>query len=86
MANKPPFLEGNPAATSGGGPCHPPFENRPQKMGSTNQPDGGMGEKFPNRPQPAGSPKGNPQSIPGGGKLPYPGPSKPTPSPMKLGK
>lgn len=83
MANKPPFLEGNSAAASGGG--HPPFENRPQKTGTSNTPDGGS-EKFPNRPQPSGAPQGNPQSVPGGGKLPYSSPSKPTQTPFKLGK
>lgn len=82
--DKPPFLSGQ-GSSSASGSGNPPYESRPQKEGGSNKPDGAS-EKFPNRPQPMGAPKGNPESVPGGGKLPYKGPSVPTKSPMKLGK
>ncbi len=81
--DKPPFLQNNPAAASSGKPD--PAPNRPQKMGGSNKPDGAS-EHCKSRPQPMGAPKGNPQSVPGGGKLPYSSPSQPTQTPFKLGK
>lgn len=67
----PPFLKDNPAATSSGKtPDVAP--NIPQKSGATGDAGKALDEKdFPNLPQKSGEPKGNPQSVPSGGKLPY---------------
>lgn len=81
-----PFLKGNPATT-----CSAPTDDmkgadRPQKTGGSNNPDGSDEKRFPNRPQPMKESKGNPESVPSGGKMPFKGPSKPTDTPFKLGK
>jgi len=87
-ADKPPFLQNNPATQSGVpvGSGNPPFDNRPQKQGRSAE--GGLNgsEHFPNRTQPTRKEDANPQSIPSGGTLPFPGASKPTQTPFKLGK
>lgn len=83
--NKPPFLQNNPASSGASASANGPYESRPQKEGGSNKPDG-ENAKFPNRPQPTGAPKGNPESVPAGGKLPFKGPSQPTKTPFKLGK
>jgi hypothetical protein len=86
MAEQAPFLKGNSAAKSSGGPD---FPNRPQKDGSMSD-DGSDDKMFPNRPQPMKdddqSSGFNPKSVPSGGKLPYTSPSVPTKTPFKLGK
>lgn len=82
--DKPPFLKNNPA-TAPASASKDAFENRPQKMGGSNEPDGGS-DKFPNRPQPMKPMEGNPKSVPAGGTLPFKGPSVPTRTPFKLGK
>lgn len=79
---KPPFISGS--GGDSGGSSKDRFPNRPQESGATNQPDGQDEKNFPNRPQPSGEPKGNPQSVPSGGKLPYPGPAKDPGKPFKL--
>lgn len=78
---KPPFL-GN-ASSGSGSPDKPPFDNRPQKTGTSNTPDGGG---FPNRAQPMKSPTVSPESVPAGGTLPYKGAPTPVATPFKLGK
>jgi hypothetical protein len=78
-----PFLQNNPAASGGAKAAgNPPFENRPQKDGATNQPDGDSKQRGPDRPQPMKSPAYSPESIPSGGTLPYKGPSVPTQTPF----
>jgi hypothetical protein len=83
--SKPPFLKGSgdsdSASASGSGGK---FENRPQESGSTNEPDGSDEDRFPNRPQESGGMKGNPQSVPSGGKLPYKGAPASPGKPFKL--
>lgn len=79
--DKPPFLKGSTA--SSGKPDPSPNRPQPSKGG---EPGSAPADKFPNRPQPMGAPKGNPQSVPGGGTLPFKGPSVPTQSPFKVGK
>ncbi len=89
MASKPPFLSGS----SGGGSSASGgdrFPNRPQPMGPAQIDVGGSGgdeNRFPNRPQPMSPPQAppDPASIPGGGKLPFKGPSVETGKPFKLG-
>ncbi len=81
---KPPFIKSTSASSPASG-SKGKFEDRPQKSGSTNQPDGCDEKNFPNRPQPKGEPKGNPQSVPSGGKLPYSSPPKAPGKPFKLG-
>lgn len=82
----PPFLANNPAASSGGKcAANPPYDDRPQKDGTSNSPAAAPTEKFPNRPQPTTKPAYNPESVPNGGTTPYPGPSQPTQKPFKLG-
>ena len=80
---KPPFLKSTSSDSSSSSSSKDRFPNRPQKSGSTNQPDGDS-EKFPNRPQESGGTDCNPQSVPSGGKLPYPGPPKSPGKPFKL--
>lgn len=76
-----PFLQDNPATSSSGAPDASPNRPQPMKGGEP-----GADKCCPNRPQPMGAPKGNPQSVPGGGTQPFKGPSTPTQSPFKLGK
>lgn len=84
MADKPAFLNqpGASSSSSGGGDR---FPNRPQPSGTPS--NGGPVPGFENRPQPSGPEKSgsNSESVPGGGKLPFPGPAKETPKPYKLG-
>lgn len=82
MSTKPPFLKDSSSAASA---PKDPFADRPQKMGEMED-DGSDNDNFPNRPQPMGAPKGNPESIPQGGNLPYPGPPPAPKLPFKLGK
>lgn len=81
-----PFLKGNPATSASAPSDAQKGADRPQKEGASNKPDGSDEKRFPNRPQPMKETKGNPESIPSGGKLPFSGPSKPTATPFKLGK
>lgn len=81
-----PFLKGNPATSASAPSDAQKGADRPQKEGGSNKPDGSDEKRFPNRAQPMKETKGNPESIPSGGKLPFPGPSKPTATPFKLGK
>ena len=85
MAQTPPFLQNNPASSASSGGAHPPYESPAQKQGTSNTPDGGSPQRGPDRPQPMGAPKANPESGVSGGKLPYKGPSVPTQKPFKLG-
>ncbi len=81
---KPPFLEGSSSGGASASSEKDRFPNRPQKSGATNQPDGQDEENFPNRPQEKGGTSGNPQSVPSGGKLPFPGAPKDPGKPFKL--
>lgn len=82
-----PFLKGNPATSASAPSDAQKGADRPQKVGGgENKPDGSDEKRFPNRPQPMKEYKGNPESVPSGGKMPFPGPSKPTATPFKLGK
>ncbi len=80
MSTKPDFLK----STSSAAPKDP-FADKPQPMGGDDDADAND-DNFPNRPQPMGAPKGNPESIPQGGNLPYPGPPPAPRLPFKLGK
>jgi hypothetical protein len=87
-----PFLQDNPATKSSGKPAHPPYDDKPQDMGSSSDDhNSNQAHRGPDRPQPSRSPDAgagdNTQSVPAGsvmgGRLPYPGPSKPTATPFK---
>lgn len=80
--SKPPFLGATPKASA----PKDPYPDLPQKDGSSSDYSGKTDENFPNLPQKMGGSKGNPQSVPSGGTMPFPGAPAAPAKPFKLGK